>query len=190
MALREIRLYNDPILRKKSKEITEITDRIKILLDDMIETMNEAEGVGLAAPQVGVLRRVVVIDVPKTHRNFKYAEAVSERNIMQGVGKDKFAPDRALTRAEAITILIRLLGMQNQAPIKNYTTGFQDDSSIPTWAKDHVYMAKQLDIIDNDQYFYPNRNITKEETAVILVNFINYLQTRLMYDFRENILNN
>ncbi|MDU5083139.1 peptide deformylase [uncultured Tissierella sp.] len=63
MALREIRLYNDPILRKKSKEITEITDRIKILLDDMIETMNEAEGVGLAAPQVGVLRRVVVIDV-------------------------------------------------------------------------------------------------------------------------------
>ncbi len=63
MALREIRLDNDPILRKKSKEITEITDRIKILLDDMIDTMNEAEGVGLAAPQVGVLRRAVVIDV-------------------------------------------------------------------------------------------------------------------------------
>lgn len=130
------------------------------------------------------------IDVPATHRNFKYVEAVAERNIMEGVGKDKFAPDRALTRAEAITILIRLLGMQNLAPIKNYTTGFQDDSSIPAWAKDHVYMAKQLDIIDNDQYFYPNRYITKEETAVILVNFINYLQTRLMYDFRENILNN
>ncbi|TCU70646.1 peptide deformylase [Tissierella praeacuta] len=63
MALREIRLSDDPILRKKSKEITEITDRIKILLDDMIDTMNEAEGVGLAAPQVGVLRRAVVIDV-------------------------------------------------------------------------------------------------------------------------------
>lgn len=63
MALREIRLSDDPILRKKSKEITEITDRIKVLLDDMIDTMNEAEGVGLAAPQVGVLRRAVVIDV-------------------------------------------------------------------------------------------------------------------------------
>lgn len=63
MALREIRLSDDPILRKKSKEITEITDRIKILLDDMIDTMNEAEGVGLAAPQIGVLRRAVVIDV-------------------------------------------------------------------------------------------------------------------------------
>lgn len=63
MALREIRLSNDPILRKKSREITDITDRIKILLEDMVDTMNEEEGVGLAAPQVGVLRRAVVIDI-------------------------------------------------------------------------------------------------------------------------------
>lgn len=63
MALREIRLLDDPILRKKSRVITEINDRTKELLDDMIDTMREAEGVGLAAPQVGVLRRAVVIDV-------------------------------------------------------------------------------------------------------------------------------
>lgn len=63
MALRKIRLSDDPILRKKSREITNITDRIKILLEDMIDTMNEAEGIGLAAPQVGVLRRAVVIDI-------------------------------------------------------------------------------------------------------------------------------
>lgn len=63
MALREIRLDGDPILRKRSKEITVINDRIKILLDDMVETMKEANGVGLAAPQVGILRRAVVIDV-------------------------------------------------------------------------------------------------------------------------------
>ncbi len=63
MALREIRLTGDPILRKKSKVITEVTERIKIMLDDMIDTMNEAEGVGLAAPQIGILRRAVVIDV-------------------------------------------------------------------------------------------------------------------------------
>lgn len=63
MALREIRLDGDPILRKKSKEITEITNRIKILLDDMVETMVHAIGVGLAAPQIGVLRRAIVIDV-------------------------------------------------------------------------------------------------------------------------------
>lgn len=63
MALREIRTDEDPILRKLSKEVTEINDRIKILLEDMVETMIEANGVGLAAPQIGVLRRVVTIDV-------------------------------------------------------------------------------------------------------------------------------
>lgn len=63
MALRKIRLSDDPILRKKSKEIGKVTGRIEELLEDMVETMANVEGVGLAAPQVGVLRRAVVIDV-------------------------------------------------------------------------------------------------------------------------------
>lgn len=63
MGLREIRTDEDPILRKQSKEITVINDRIKILLEDMEETMIAANGVGLAAPQIGVLRRIVTIDV-------------------------------------------------------------------------------------------------------------------------------
>ena len=62
MALLRILTENDPTLRKKSKPVGEVTDRIKRLLDDMTETMRQAEGVGLAAPQVGVLRRVVVIE--------------------------------------------------------------------------------------------------------------------------------
>ncbi|RKD34361.1 peptide deformylase [Thermohalobacter berrensis] len=63
MAIRQLRFKGDPILRKKSREVTKIDDRIKILLEDMLETMYKEEGVGLAAPQVGILRRVVVIDV-------------------------------------------------------------------------------------------------------------------------------
>lgn len=63
MALRKIRTEGDDILRKKSKYVSEITDNVKILVEDMIETMNEANGAGLAAPQVGILKRVVVIDV-------------------------------------------------------------------------------------------------------------------------------
>lgn len=63
MALRNIVKVGDPILRKKSREVGEITERIRILIDDMIETMNDAEGVGLAAPQVGVLKRIFVVDV-------------------------------------------------------------------------------------------------------------------------------
>ncbi len=63
MALRKIRLSTDEVLRKKSKEVKEINDKILELLDDMADTMYDANGVGLAAPQVGVLRRVVVIDI-------------------------------------------------------------------------------------------------------------------------------
>lgn len=63
MAIRQIRFSDDSILRKKSREINEINDRINILLEDMAETMYKNDGVGLAAPQVGVLRNVIVIDV-------------------------------------------------------------------------------------------------------------------------------
>jgi len=63
MAIRLIRKDNDPILRKISKEVKNIDSKIHLLLDDMIDTMYEADGVGLAAPQVGILKRVIVIDI-------------------------------------------------------------------------------------------------------------------------------
>lgn len=63
MALRNIREMGDEILEKTSKEVKEMTPRIETLIEDMLDTMYEAQGVGLAAPQVGVLKRVVVIDV-------------------------------------------------------------------------------------------------------------------------------
>ena len=63
MAIRNIVKEGDETLRKVCKDVTSFDDRLGILLDDMAETMYEADGVGLAAPQIGVLRRVVVIDV-------------------------------------------------------------------------------------------------------------------------------
>lgn len=63
MALRNIRINEDPILRKISKVVKNIDERTQILIDDMLDTMYEANGVGLAAPQVGILKRVVVIDI-------------------------------------------------------------------------------------------------------------------------------
>ena len=62
MAKLRILTENDPALRKKSREVEAISPRILTLLDDMVQTMHDADGVGLAAPQVGVLRRVVVIE--------------------------------------------------------------------------------------------------------------------------------
>ena len=63
MAIRVIRTNDDEVLRKKSKNVDAINDRILTLLDDMADTMYKAEGVGLAAPQIGVLRRLIVIDI-------------------------------------------------------------------------------------------------------------------------------
>ena len=63
MALRQIVKIGEPVLRKKSKVVREINDRLIDLLDDMADTMYEADGVGLAAPQVGILKRVVVVDI-------------------------------------------------------------------------------------------------------------------------------
>ena len=63
MAIRNLRLEGDEILKKKSKEVEVIDDKLQILIDDMIETMHKYNGVGLAAVQVGILKRVVVIDI-------------------------------------------------------------------------------------------------------------------------------
>ncbi|MBE7041959.1 MAG: peptide deformylase [Ruminococcaceae bacterium] len=63
MAIRMIRTVPDEVLTKKCREVTEFDQRLFTLLDDMYDTMKEKNGVGLAAPQVGILRRVAVIDI-------------------------------------------------------------------------------------------------------------------------------
>ena len=63
MAIRKIREFGDSVLRKQCKEVKEVTGRIRTLVEDMLDTMYENNGVGLAAPQVGVIKRIVVIDV-------------------------------------------------------------------------------------------------------------------------------
>lgn len=63
MAVREIRHDGDSVLRKVAKPVTEMNERTKDIIEDMIETMYEADGVGLAAPQIGILKRIFVIDV-------------------------------------------------------------------------------------------------------------------------------
>jgi peptide deformylase len=62
MALRQIRQLGDEILQKKARPVTEVNDNTRALLDDMLETLRDKDGVGIAAPQVGVLRRVAVVE--------------------------------------------------------------------------------------------------------------------------------
>ena len=87
MALRTIRLQGDPVLNKVCREVKEITPKIQILIEDMLETMYEAEGVGLAAPQVGILKRIVTIDVgdgPLVLINPKIIESDGEQTGGEG----------------------------------------------------------------------------------------------------------
>lgn len=63
MAIRQIRVAGDPILNKVCKEVKEMTPKMQTLVEDMLDTMYESNGVGLAAPQVGILRRIAVVDI-------------------------------------------------------------------------------------------------------------------------------
>ena len=63
MAIRVVRENGDEILRKKSREVESIDDKIREILDDMVETLHKYNGVGLAGPQIGILKRIIVIDL-------------------------------------------------------------------------------------------------------------------------------
>ena len=89
MAIRNLRLEGDPILYKKSREVEKIDEKIQELIDDMIETMHKYNGVGLAAVQVGILKRVVVIDLyddkgPIVLINPKIIKTKGEQEVEEG----------------------------------------------------------------------------------------------------------
>lgn len=89
MAIRNLRLEKDEILKKKSREVENIDEKIQILIDDMLETMYKFNGVGLSAVQVGILKRVIVIDIddgtgPKILINPKIVKAKGEHEVEEG----------------------------------------------------------------------------------------------------------
>ena len=89
MAIRTMRLEKDEILRKKSKEVEKIDEKIQTLIDDMIETMYKYNGVGLSAVQVGVLKRVVVIEIEdgegaRVFINPKITQTKGEHEVEEG----------------------------------------------------------------------------------------------------------
>ena len=84
MALRNLRYDGDPILRKSCREVEEVTPRIEQLIDDMFDTMYEENGVGLAGPQVGVLKRIFVIDIGEGPLEFINPKIIEESGSQTG----------------------------------------------------------------------------------------------------------
>lgn len=108
MAIRNLRLEGDEILSKKSREVETIDDKLQILIDDMIDTMHKYNGVGLAAVQVGILKRVVVIDLyddkgPITLINPVILKTKGEQEVDEGCLSfpNKFAK---IIRPEEVTV--------------------------------------------------------------------------------------
>ena len=106
MSIRTIRVEGDEILRKKSKEIKEMTPRLSQLIDDMIDTMYESEGVGLAAPQVGILKRVVVLDVGEGPIVFINPEITAQSGSQTGYEGCLSVPGKSgvVTRPNVVTV--------------------------------------------------------------------------------------
>jgi len=84
MAIRTIRELGDDVLRKKCRVVEEIDDRILVLLDDMADTLYDSNGVGLAAPQVGVLKRIAVIDVGDGLIELINPEIIAQSGVQDG----------------------------------------------------------------------------------------------------------
>lgn len=115
MAIRNIREIGDEILTKKCKEVKEVTPRTRELVEDMLETMYEANGVGLAAPQVGILKRIVVIDVtgedPYILINPRITESSGEQTGQEGCLS---VPGKAgiVTRPSCVRVVAQDLDMK------------------------------------------------------------------------------
>lgn len=114
MALREIRKIGDEILRKKSRTVEKIDDRIRILLDDMVETMHHANGVGLAAPQVGILKRVVVIDIGEGEIKLINPEIISSEGSQSDEEGCLSIPDRRGIVERPYKVAVRALNEKGE----------------------------------------------------------------------------
>ena len=88
MALRNILEDGDPILRKTCREVDQVTERTQMILDDMVETMRQAQGVGLAAPQVGIVRRMFVAEPQPGELTILSIRRSSLRKVCRKAKKD------------------------------------------------------------------------------------------------------
>lgn len=135
-------------------------------------------------PEVSIFNDVDVKD-----ENYKYIKGGVEKGIVNGAN-NAFSPKDPLTRAQAITILIRALGFENKAPAPDYYTSFSDDRDIPYWAKDSIYMAREIGLVygDNGNRVNPNKQMSRAEASAMLIRFLEFLQKDLQRDYRENII--
>ncbi|MBQ9827822.1 MAG: peptide deformylase [Lachnospiraceae bacterium] len=123
MAVRTLRIEGDPILNKKTKEVKELTPRLEELIDDMIETMNVENGVGIAAPQVGVLRKIFIVDIGEGTYVFINPEILETEGEQVGDEGCLSVPGKVGTVVRPEKVKIKALGRDMQ-PFELEAEGF------------------------------------------------------------------
>lgn len=131
-------------------------------------------------------------DIPVDHVAFESIREAYERGLVTGVGGELFAPDGTLTMAEALTILIRALGLESMGPGQNAVTIFRDNDMIPEYARNAAYVAYKIGLVEGDTKgrLNPRMNLTKARAAALLNRFIDYMREDMAIDYRERVMGN
>ncbi|MEA1962317.1 MAG: S-layer homology domain-containing protein [Bacillota bacterium] len=129
-------------------------------------------------------------DIETSDPDYEFIKEAINKGVISGVAQGVFGPQQELTRAQAITILIRALGFENRAPNPGYYTVFTDDMDIPYWSRDSIYVAREIGLIQGDNYNRVNAGtvMTRAEASAMLIGFLDFLQQDLQQDYRENII--
>lgn len=122
--------------------------------------------------------------------NYIYIESALNKRIVSPNNKEEFGAKDSITRAEAVTIIVRSLGLEGRAPTPGYKTKFIDDHKIPKEAKDSIYIASELGLIDPDKRNRINANeiLNRGKASQLLVRYLNFLESDLKQNYRDDML--
>lgn len=135
-------------------------------------------------------KKALFKDLDVKDPNYVYIESALNKGIVSPVNKEMFGANDSITRAQAVTIIVRSLGLEGRAPTPGYTTKFIDDNKIPKEAKDSIYVASELGLIDPDtkNRINPNEVLTRGKASQLLVRYLNFLESDLKQNYRDDML--
>ncbi len=161
------------------------------------ESPEERRSEAIKAKRKGA-KPLIFTDVNRESPYYVYVAEAQKQGLMEGVAgyegneiRYQFLPTRPLTRQEATTVIVRSLGIEDIAPALPYDTGFNDDKDISTWAKDGIYMAREVGIVKGypDNTARPLELVTRAEAATMLSQLVDHLRDDITIDYRDKLLN-
>lgn len=136
------------------------------------------------------VKKALFEDLDPKDPNYTHIESALTKGIVSPVNEKTFGAKNSITRAEAVTIIIRSLGLEGRAPSPGYKTNFLDDNKIPKGAKDSIYVASELGLIDPDYKNRINANevLTRGKASQLIVRYLNFLESDLKQNYRDDML--